>query len=197
MNDVKTFSFDRLTSEDVEEINGIIKTIAARWNSQLFSRDYEDIVQDLWEKVLSTLKRKDIDKPLLWKICRDAVKDMIDYDQRRNHMSLDNDNTSTDDSNDFFVQALQDKGDYLPDLMIKDLFNQYKKGTPERLFLDFYGNASGAYPNDDAVPADGKYNEENLAKMLGFPSHASSRYRKFRSKMRDEISEFLDCNYGI
>ena len=68
MSDVKTFSFDKLTSEDVEEINGIIKTIAARWNSQLFSRDYEDIVQDLWEKVLSTLKRKDVDKPLLWKI---------------------------------------------------------------------------------------------------------------------------------
>lgn len=192
MSDVKTFSFDKLTSEDVEEINGIIKTIAARWNSQLFSRDYEDIVQDLWEKVLSTLKRKDVDKPLLWKICRDAVKDMIDYDQRRNHMSLDNDNTKTDDSgDDFFVQVLQDKGDYLPDIMIKDLFDRYKKGTPERLFLDFYGNVSGAYPNDDAVPADGKYNEENLAKMLGFPSHSSSRYRKFRNKMRDEISEFL------
>lgn len=178
-----------------EELASMIKGIAKKASRQLFSRDTEDIEQDLWVKVLETEKRKGgpLDLRLAGKVCWDYVKDMIDYDQRRNHYNVDLSGTEDNEQADNdFLGLMADKGNYVSDIMVKDLFNQFPIGTQERLFLDFWGNASGAMPNDRAVPPPNRsndgYSESSLAKMLGYASASSGGYRKFRDKMKKIIS---------
>lgn len=187
-----------------QELVKMIKGIAKKVSPKLFSRDTEDIEQDLWVKVLEAEKRKghQLDLNLAAKICYDYVKDMIDYDMRRNHLSSDSiegTSDSEDQSGDKIIGATQDKGNYASDIDLKDLYNKFPEGSKERIFLDFWGNKSGAVPNTNVIPEKSRendgYTEGALAKMLGFASASSGGYRRFRDKMKGIISDYLDSNY--
>lgn len=188
----------RQEQEYQQKLASMIKGIARRSAPKLFSRDVEDIEQDLWVKVLEAEKRKggQLDLNLAAKICYDYVKDMIDYDQRRNHDTID---TTSDE---FVNHATEnpsegtiDKGTYDSDILIRDLYNKFPEGSKERIFLDFYGNMTGDNPNDRAVPASTRsndgYSENALAQMLGYASSASGGYRKFKEKMKNYIADYL------
>lgn len=186
-----------------QELASMIKGIAKRASYKLFSRDVEDIEQDLWVKVLETEKRKghQLDLNLAAKVCYDYIKDMIDYDMRRNHLSSDSiENTKDDEdsSGQRIIGAKQDKGDYASDINLKDLYNQFPEGSKERIFLDFWGNRSGAMPNTNVIPSKSReqdgYTEGALAKMLGFASASSSGYRNFRDRMKKIISDYLNAD---
>lgn len=188
-----------MTDERFQELDKMIKGIASKVNYKLYSRDKEDIIQDLWVKALETEERKgkELDMNLLAKVLYDYTKDMIDYDQRRNHYNVDFNNDAEDagqgDGEDFL--GLSSKEDWVGDIMIDDLFNKYPEDSKERLFLDYWASSAGIRYNPKVTPPEGRenngYTEGNLAKMLGFPSASSSSYRKFRSKMKQEIADFL------
>lgn len=185
-----------------KDLANLIKGVALKASKQLYSRDYEDIEQDLWVKVLEAEKRKghQLDLNLVGKICWDYVKDMIDYDQRRNHYSTDFSGTGNDENTEFadtnFIGAKADTGEYEPEITLKDLYSQFPEGSKERIYLDFYGNLSGAMPNTRVVPETNRNNdgfsENNLAKMLGFSNSSSSGYKKFRDKMKSIISDYYN-----
>lgn len=182
-----------------EELAKMIKGIAKKASYKLFSRDLDDIEQDLWVKVLETEKRKghQLDLNLAAKVCYDYIKDMIDYDQRRNHSTVDLSGTEDNEiSDNDFLGTLSDKGNYEVDLMLKDLYDKYPKGSKERIFLDFWGNESGAMPNTDAIPDSSRtndgYTENALAKMLGYASQSSGGYRKFKDKMIQIIKDYYE-----
>lgn len=185
-----------------DDLSDMITGIARRVSSKLYSRSTEDIVQDLWVKVLETEKRKghELDLPLAAKVCYDYVNDMIDYDQRRNHLSYDStvlDAQEDDESGDmsYLGTSSEDGRDFTDTAMINDLFNKFPKGSKERIFLDFWGNESGVHPNSDAIPPktrknDG-YTEDNLARMLGYSGHDNGSYKKFRDKMKKYIADYF------
>lgn len=186
----------------MKEISDLIKKIASKASKVLYSRDKEDVEQDLWVKFLETEKRKgyELDLPLIAKICWDYVNDMRDYDQRRNHTSLDF--SGSDDDSEFadseFIGASQDKGDYYNKVNLDNLYSKYPVGSKERIYLDFWGNASGAYPNLDpsATPEHNRsndgYSENSLARLLGYASSSSQGYRKFRDYMKKEIKDYFN-----
>lgn len=184
-----------------DELNSMINGIARKASRKLYSRSYDDIVQDLWVKVLETEKRKgqEIDLRLAGRICWDYVNDMIDYDQRRNHYTTDfsgtGDETTEFDDTDFLGLS-KDRGNYTSDIMVKDLYDRFPVGSKERIFLDFWGNESGAMPNSRVVPPvtrqnDG-YSEKYLAKRLGFTSSTNRSYKNFRDKMKQIIADYFD-----
>lgn len=197
-----------MAKRDVNELAKMIKGIAYKASKQLFDRSPEDIEQDLWVKVLETDKRKgyEIDLKLAAKVCWDYIKDMIDYDQRRSHSSIDLSGTDEasgaiegDEGTDF-LGITQDKGKYDSDIVLKDLYDKFPDPkSKERIFLDFWGNASGAHPNKNpnALPEVSKqqdgYTESALAKLLGFGSSNHSSYKTFRRKMRNLIADY----YGL
>lgn len=192
-----------MTDERFKEVNSIIKGIAKKSASKMYSRDEEDLVQDLWVKVLETEKRKgqELEPNLVARVCYDYIKDLIDYDQRRNHTTVDYSGTGdieTETSDTDFLGVKSDRGEYASEIMLKDLYNKFPEGSKERIFLDFWGNASGAMPNNRAIPPASRtqdgYTENNLAKMLGYASQSSGGYRKFKNKMRQIISDYYDLN---
>lgn len=188
-----------MNNERFNELNSLIKGIAKRSAYKMYSRSEEDLVQDLWVKVLDTEKRKgeELDLNLVARICYDYIKDMIDYDQRRNHMSADLSGSDEDDeyADTDFLGLKRDNGNYVSDIMLKDLYNRFPEGSKERIFLDFWGNASGAMPNSRVVPnstrSNDGYSEQALAKMLGYSGQSSGGYRKFRNKMKDLIADYF------
>lgn len=192
-----------MTDERFKEVNSIIKGIAKKSAYKMYSRSEEDLVQDLWVKVLETEKRKgeELDPNLVARVCYDYINDLIDYDQRRNHTNIDYSGTGyeeTETSDTDFIGAIPDNGEYSSEIMLKDLYDRFPEGSKERIFLDFWGNVSGAMPNNRAVPPmsrtqDG-YTENNLAKMLGYASQSSGGYRKFKNKMRQIISDYYELN---
>lgn len=192
-----------MTDERFKEVNSIIKGIAKKSAYKMYSRSEEDLVQDLWVKVLETEKRKgeELDPNLVARVCYDYIKDLIDYDQRRNHVNIDYSGTGdeeTETSDTDFLGAIPDNGEYSSEIMLKDLYDRFPEGSKERIFLDFWGNASGAMPNNRAVPPTSRtqdgYTENNLAKMLGYASQSSGGYRKFKNKMRQLISDYYELN---
>lgn len=188
------------TTEYQDKLASLIKGIAKKVSYKLYSRDPEDIEQDLWVKVLSTMKKKGVDQldlNLVARICYDYVKDMIDYDQRRNHISVDLSGTEdTDETSSEVINSLTDKGNHDSDIMIQDLYNQFPEGSKERIFLDFWGNESGAMPNTNVLPPSTRSNdgfsENALAQMLGYASASSGGYRKFRDRMKTIISNYFN-----
>lgn len=188
-----------MNNERFNELNSLIKGIAKRSAYKMYSRSEEDLVQDLWVKVLDTEKRKgeELDLDLVARICYDYIKDMIDYDQRRNHLTTDLSGSDEDDeyADTDFLGLKRDNGNYVSDIMLKDLYNRFPEGSKERIFLDFWGNASGAMPNNRVVPKSNRsndgYSEKALAKMLGYSGQSSGGYRKFRNKMKDLIADYF------
>lgn len=183
-----------------DELNSMIRGIAKKASYKIYSRSEEDIVQDLWVKVLDTEKRKghEIDLPLAGRVCWDYINDMIDYDQRRNHFT--NDFSGSDEDDEYadadFIGTQKDHGNYASDVALKDFYNKFPEGSKERIYLDFWGNQSGAMPNTRAVPEtsrqDDGYTESALARMLGYASASSSGYKQFRSKMKKLIADYFD-----
>lgn len=187
-----------------QEIASMIRGIALKASKQLFDRTPDDIEQDLWVKFLETEKKKgyELDLPLIARISWDYVKDMIDYDIRRSHSTVDLSGTSDqydalqDDEGDFL--GLRVDGDFDKDIALDDLYNKFPDPkSKERIFLDFWGNASGAHPNNNpyALPPEsrkqGGYTESKLAKLLGYPEdQGSAGYRTFRNKMRNLIADY-------
>lgn len=174
-----------------QEIASMIRGIALKASKQLFDRTPDDIEQDLWVKFLETEKKKghELDLPLIARISWDYVKDMIDYDIRRSHSTVDLSGTSDqydalqDDEGDFL--GLRVDGDFDKDIALNDLYDKFPDPkSKERIFLDFWGNASGAHPNNNpyALPPEsrkqGGYTEAKLAKLLGYPEdQGSAGYR--------------------
>lgn len=192
-----------MNDERFNKLNSLIKGIAKRSAYKMYSRSEEDLAQDLWVKVLETEKRKgkELDLDLVAKICYDYIKDLIDYDQRRNHIAMDLSGTGdseTDFEDSDFVGIERDSGNYASDVMLKNLYDRFPEGSKERIFLDFWGNASGAMPNDRAIPpstrSNNGYSEQALAKMLGYAGQSSGGYRKFKDKMKKIISDYYGLN---
>lgn len=188
----------------------MVKGIARKASNKLPNRDTDDIEQDLWVKILDAEERKgkSLDPGLAAKICWDYITDMQRQDIRRqSHIAMDVDPEfidylDTSDSDDEGgksapspVGAKRDNGDYLADIAIRDLYDRFPIGSKERMYLDFWGNATDVMPNDRMVPdasrqKDG-YSENTLAKMLGYASQASGGYRKFKKKMQDIVRDYL------
>lgn len=189
-----------MNEERFNKLNSLINGIAKRSAYKMYSRSEEDLVQDLWVKVLDAEKRKgkELDLDLVARICYDYIKDMIDYDQRRNHYTTDLSGTGDEDSefsDTDFLGLKHDNGNYVSDIMIKDLYDRFPEGSKERIFLDFWGNESGAMPNSHVNPKSNRsndgYSEQSLAKMLGYSGQSSGGYRKFKNKMKDIISSYF------
>lgn len=192
-----------MTNERFEEVNSIINGIARKYASKMYSRSEEDLRQDLWVKVLETEKRKgyELEGSMIARICYDYIKDLIDYDQRRNHINRDYSGTGyveNETSDAEFFGAIADKGDYASKMMIDGLYDKFPEGSKERIYLDFWGNYSGVMPNTRAIPPDSRtqdgYTERNLAYMLGYAGPSSGGYRRFRKKMHKIISDYFGLN---
>lgn len=191
----------------INEMASMIRGIALKASKQLFDRSVDDIEQDLWVKVLETEKRKGhpIDLKLAGRVCWDYVKDMIDYDIRRSHTTIDLSGTG-EESTDYieagssdFLGVVHDKGDRESEIMLNDLYKKFPDPkSKERIFLDFWGNASGAHPNNNpnALPSENRssdgYSEKQLARLLGYSDQASGGYKTFRRKMKELISDYYE-----
>lgn len=192
-----------LTEDHNQEFYDMIKGIARKASKKLYNRDVDDIEQDLWVKVLETEERKgkELDAGLAAKICWDYVTDMQRQDIRRqNHVAMSYDPEILDDLLDdeqssAGASSRRDNGDYDSDLAVQELFDKFPIGSKERMYLDFWGNASGVMPNDRAVPdptatGQNRYNDKALAKMLG-TTQSNRSYRKFKQKMQDIVMDYL------
>lgn len=145
----------------------------------------DDLVQSCWVKILDYNMREGHlpDFALAKKICSDNLKDFVDYSQRRTHMSYS-------DIEDTVVASTDDVVD---ESVVEELKNLFEEGSPERTYIEFYLSKAGL--SDTIIPEltrqEGGYTEGALAKMLGFPSASSSRYRKFRTRMKEIIKDFF------
>lgn len=188
-----------MNEQRFDDINDIINNVVRKYSSKMYSRSAEDLAQDLWVKVLETEKEKgELDLKLIAYICHNYVKDLIDYDRRRNHFNIDLQGNDEDGeyADTDFLGIETDNGQYDSDIMVKDLFSKYPIGTKERMFLDFWGNATGVAPNNRAVPPEGReqdgFTEKNLAVMLGYASAQSGGYKKFRDRMKSIIKNHFE-----
>lgn len=179
----------------------MVKGIARKASKELYDRDVDDIEQDLWVKILDTEERKgqELSQGLAAKVCWDYVTDMQRQDiRRKDHIAMSYDPEIVDDlDGDQFsgIGSKRDQGDYDSEVALHALYDKFPIGSKERMYLDFWGNASGAMPNTRVIPDSNRsndgYSEKNLAKMLGFAGQADRGYRKFKKKMKDIILDYL------
>lgn len=184
----------------------MVKGIARKASKELFDRDVDDIEQDLWVKILDTEERrgKQLDQALAARICWDYVSDMQRQDIRtRNHVALSMDSEFLDDLDTDRaggvdpVGGKRDRGDYDSMLRVHELYDKFPIGSKERTYLDFWGNASGAMPNDRALPkltptGQERYSEKALARMLGFAGQDDRQYKRFKRNMQSIIRDYLE-----
>lgn len=191
-----------MSNQDREELSRMINGIARRSAYKLFSRNVEDVIQDLWVAVLEKEQKvgHDIDLNLAAKICYDKIKDMIDYDQRRNHYSLTDFETSEGDygtNDDSTLFDMSSSKDFANDVALNDLSNYFPEDSKEDRYIKWYLQKISFKDYGIEIPssreADG-YTEGNLAAYLGFPSASSSAYRTFRNKMQTFIKDYLKGN---
>lgn len=187
------------TPERVNQMNDVISGIAKRCAYKFLTKTSEELAQDLWLHVLEkeASSGKELSLDLIAKICYDKIVDIQRFDARRNSTSLDQLFNISDD-NDESSDPLKCDSFAQPDdtsrIMVEDLFNLFPEGSKERLFLEYWGTASGVH--DFGIKGDGKHNdgytESDLAHKLGYAGTASRGYKHFRDKMRVVVIEFLD-----
>lgn len=196
------------TNERVNQMNDIISGIAKRSAYKFLTKSAEEISQELWLHILEkeAERGEELDLDLIAKMCYDKIVDIQRFDARRNSVSFDqlferfaaeyeHDHRSNEGSEDLrelrngtFVQP-----DNLKKIMVDDLFKIFPEGSKERLFLEYWGTASGV--KDFGIRGQGKYGdgytESDLAHMLGYSGTSSGGYKSFRKKMRVFVIEYF------
>lgn len=184
--------------ERVLTIDSILQGIARRSAYKFKDKSVEDISQDLWVKILEKEEKegRELDLDLIAKICYDEIINMQRYEIRRNHLSLnDIEETSeeSEGSNLCWCSRYDTPEAYCEKEILKDLFKIFPRDSREYIFLEYWANATGFL--DTGVVGRGTYNEgfteKDLAKRLGFASSTSGGYTKFRHKFRILIHEYL------
>lgn len=187
--------------EYTAEVADIIRGISSKYSYKFKDYDLsrEDLEQELWVSILEAEKRKgeQLDANLVAKICYDRVKDLISFYMRRSHVPTPGPASDDDEKEPDYIGPSQSESPEELDFNIelKNLYNSFPEGSKERIFIDFWGNATGAFPNNRVVPEKTRKNdgfsEDSLAKILGYSGQSSGGYRKFRNKMRNIISTSL------
>lgn len=181
------------TEERINQMNDIITGIARRSSYKFLTKTSEEIAQELWLHVLEKESEagRDLDLDLIARICYNKIVDIQRHDMRRNSTSLESLIEGSDEDCPFNSQI--DGPDDMK-VMVEDLFRIFPEGSKERLFLEYWGTASGV--KDFGVRGDGIYNdgytEKDLASKLGFSGASSRDYKNFRNKMRIFVFEFFN-----
>lgn len=186
------------TPERVQQMNDVITGIAKRSAYKFLTKSAEELAQELWLHILEkeAERGEEMDLDLVAKICYDKIVDIQRFDARRNAISFDelfevpeHSSCTTEDyyndccelHNGTFTQP-----DNLKKIMVDELFKVFPEGSKERLFLEYWGTASGV--KDFGIRGKGKYGdgytESDLAHMLGYSGTSSGGYKSFRKKMR-------------
>lgn len=200
----------KMAESRVSSMNDVIQGIARRSAHKFFTKSAEELAQELWVTVLEKEASAgcEFDLDLVAKICYDKIVDIQRYDSRRNTISLDplryetQGEESTSDSLrmeplwETISAELISGSKFEEKVVVDDLFKIFPEGSKERLFLEFWGTATGV--KDFGIQGTGKYEdgftESSLAKMLGYAGTASGGYKKFRSKMRNFVAVYFDLD---
>lgn len=189
------------TPERVQQMNDVISGIAKRSAYKFLTKSSEELAQELWLHILEKEDERgdELDLDLVAKMCYDKIVDIQRFDARRNSISYDqlfempehslqNGNTQQrwEDEADLIRFGAFVQPDNLKKIMVDDLFKIFPEGSKERLFLEYWGTASGV--KDFGIRGDGKYEdgytESDLAHKLGYSGTSSGGYKSFRKKMR-------------
>jgi len=209
-----TENFDYVSSW--ENIIKIWANKAARTDGQyaLYNRDYEDIYQELWVKILEAQKSKEGTEEDLRRednqnkvntICKLSVIDMKRKDQVRNkEYTVDFTDTGSDeeDSEGYnpyaSLRAMGFQYDTPDQIDLIDWHNfveQFPEDSKERRYLDFWATFTGVDPTTKNIPPKTYKNDgwtrENIAKMLGWADSSSGGYRAFEEKMWKLIADYF------
>ena len=190
------------STERVSQMNDVITGVARRSSYKFLTKTAEEISQELWVTVLEKEESsgKELDLDLIAKICYDKIVDMQRFDARRNTSSLDQMFEGKDDNEDDEESQFGNSNFQSPDnmnrVLIEELFNLFPVGSKERIFLEYWGTASGIH--DFGYKGNGKqndgYTESDLAKELGFTGTSNRAFKKFRSNMRVIVATYLDIS---
>lgn len=184
------------TPERVQQMNDVITGIAKRSAYKFLTKNAEELAQELWLHILEKESERgyELDLDLVAKMCYDKIVDIQRFDARRNAISFDSLFETQDEDEegkvtpDAFVQP-----DNLNKILVDDLFKIFPEGSKERIFLEYWGTASGV--RDFGIRGKGKYGdgytESDLAHMLGYSGTSSGGYKSFRKKMRVFVIEYF------
>lgn len=157
--------------------------------------DVEDLTQELWMKLLEYNKKygKMPDYALAKQICHNALVDITRKGMHRNHLSME-----LDSEGDRASWEQDYNQDVVPDSELNSLVDMFPEGSKERLYIDFYLAKSGV-KDTGVVPemsrTEDGYTDNNLAKMLGFSGSSDKKWRKFRDKMKEIITDYYGQKY--
>lgn len=186
------------TPERVLQMNDVISGIAKRSAYKFLTKSAEELSQELWVYILEKEAEKgcELDLDLVAKMCYDKIVDIQRFDSRRNSISLESlleTKCDEDDDEGFSGPGSFCQPDNLKKIMVDDLFKIFPEGSKERLFLEYWGTASGV--KDFGVRGQGKYGdgytESDLAHKLGYSGTSSGGYKSFRKKMRVFVFEYF------
>jgi hypothetical protein len=183
-------------------------------NYALYKRDYDDVYQELWVKVLEKAKnlegtnndlRDEENQPIVTDICKKAIIDMKRYDEIRNsEMTLNMSGSSQDEEDGNIDQALGNlgyrphKADMPSEAAFHSLMKQFPEGSKERIYLDFYGNMSGTKINYGSRPPvtnkEEGFTRDALAQQLGYAGVSSNGFKSFEAKMDEYIADYFDID---
>lgn len=193
------------TPERVQQMNDVISGIAKRSAYKFLTKSSEELAQELWLHILEKEATfgEELDLDLIAKMCYDKIVDIQRFDARRNTTSFDELFEVPEHSNCITEEYHQDccelrtgtfvQPDNLKKIMVDDLFKIFPEGSKERLFLEYWGTASGV--KDFGIRGNGKYEdgytESDLAHKLGYSGTSSGGYKSFRKKMRVFVIEYF------
>lgn len=200
------------SEERVNTVNDIITGIARRSAYKFKTKDVDELVQELWIKVLEEENKKnnELDLNLIAKMCYNKIVDIIRHDCVRNSVSFDElfgmeDGSSEEeykvscraggtgnlDKEEFYTRPAEDQVDRL---YVKSLLELFPEGSKERIFLEFWATKSNVKDykvQGTGIKEDG-FTEGSLAKSLGYAGSYSSGYTNFRKKMKNYILIYFD-----
>lgn len=187
-----------MTENHAYEVGRILKGISRKVAYKFLTKTAEEIESDLWVTVLEEeLKHgKELDNSLIATICYRQIIDMQRHDMKRNASSFEEilETEEGEESSSSQSDEMHSGSRFDSDVMVKDLFKIFPAGSKERIFLEFWGESSGALRSNHIKSE--KFTESELAKLLGYAGTASGGYKKFRDKMRTYVASYFMIERG-
>lgn len=203
----------KLGTDEVRNLNNMIRGIAYRYNGWAGLRAEEDIIPVLWCKAMTMIRRKktDITMNYIARGCYNGCIDLYDAKKKGN----DHECTFEEDLMEAFTSKEQqdstsdlsliltggssykgDGSDPEGSLLITDLMNLFPEGSAEQTYINLISKWVGL---NNANPEDVGYKHKDyvIAKKCGYASDTSSGYRNFKYRVRDKIREFYQDSIGF
>lgn len=194
----------KMSAERVAELatmcDGIAKANAYKFADKTADQLAEDLLWKLWKE--QEKSEKLLDLPLCAVICHKEVinlqrkgavvtkhevsKEFVEEDNVDNSAEITRETKSFAEAtcNEYVGVDLDSK------IMVEDLLNRFPKNTREYTFLHFWATKAGIIENEFDETCV-KFNESELARVLGYTGTGNSSFKKFRSEMRTFIAEYF------